>query len=226
MKVTCLYQAVVFSFILLNACKKKDMTAQVDTISTNLPFSKNPDGYWQVGYSAGDTPDPSQFVLCTFAGSNNAIQVWHPAADAAGYYPYTGQNTTMVTQVDLTNSWAARAGEIVMEGSNNGQYSMVRFVAPRDARYKLKVIFEGVHFRLSSTDVHVLLNSEMLFSDLIDGYGGDSLFHAIAGTHPVAVYEAVLGLKKNDVLSFAVGYGANKTFYNDTTGLLIYIEFV
>src|SRR5882757_5234409 len=208
-----------------NNCKHKEAIAP--PISSKLSFTSNPADNWQVGYSAGDTLDPAQFKLCTFVDtSSNPIGLWHPAAGSGGYYPYTGQNTDSISGIDKTNSWALRPGEIAMEGSNTGQFSMLRFVAPVSGKYHIKVIFEGVHFRLSTTDVHILLNSRHLFDDSIDGYGGDPAFHAITGSHPSSSYEGTLSLGKNDMLTFAVGYGFNKSFYNDTTGLLIVIEIV
>jgi hypothetical protein len=194
--------------------------------STTLSFTNNPSGNWQVGYSTGNVLDTGQFAPCTFADRDSMIGVWHPSGQQAGYYPYTGQNNTGSTQVDVTRSWAARPGEIVMEGSNSGQYSMLRFRVPLSGKYKVTVVFEGVHFRLSTTDVHVLLNAQSLFSDNINGYGGDSLFHAVVGPHPSSTYKGILQLQQNDVLTFAVGYGSDGTNYNDTTGLLIYLELV
>lgn len=196
-------------------------------ITSNLSFTSNPANNWQVGYSLGDTLDPAQFKTCTFVDtSSNPIALWHPATGPAGYYPYTGQNRDTISKTDKTNSWVLRPGEIAMEGSNTGQFSMLRFVVPVSGKYHILVAFEGIHFRLSTTDVHVLLNSRHLFDDIIDGYGGDPAFHAITGSHPYSSYEQTLSLGKNDTLTFAVGYGLNKNFFNDTTGLLIVIEIV
>ncbi|HWK06238.1 MAG TPA: hypothetical protein VNS58_21505 [Puia sp.] len=222
-----IYLITIAGCLFGNNCKHKETVRSVLPITSNLSFTTNPANNWQVGYSLGDTLDPAQFQLCTFVDtSNNLIGLWHPAAGSGGYYPYTGQNRDSISRTDKTNSWALRPHEIAMEGSNSGQYSMLRFVAPASGKYHIKVIFEGVHFRLSTTDVHILLNSRHLFDDIIDGYGGDSTFHAITGSHPSAFYEESLSLGKNDILTFAVGYGANKSFYNDTTGLLIVIEMV
>ena len=46
-----------------------------------------------------------------------------------------------------------------MEASNSGQYSLIRFVAPKLGTYRITARFEGIHFGLSSTDVHVLHNA-------------------------------------------------------------------
>jgi hypothetical protein len=58
-----------------------------------------------------------------------------------------------------------------------------------------------------------------LFDSEIDGYGGDPNFHKIEGKHPTASYEDLVRLERGDTIVFAVGYGNNKTNYNDTTGL-------
>jgi hypothetical protein len=203
-------------------CKHEDSVPP--PISLMLPFDKNPSGNWQIGYSLHDTLSMSQFRLSSFADTSHVIGLWHPATGPSGYYPYIGQNKTTEVQVDPTNSWAARPGEIVMEGSNTGQYSMLRFIVPVSGNYKLNAIFEGVHIRLSSTDVHILLNDLHLFDDLIEGYGGAPSFASQTGAHPTSSWSSTIHLNKNDILTFAIGYGSNKTFYNDTTGLLLTIE--
>ena len=66
-----------------------------------------------------------------------------------------------------------------MEASNVGQYSVVRFVAPASGTYTISAKFAGVHFGLSTTDVHVLHNGSSLFAADIEGYGGDPAFHKL-----------------------------------------------
>jgi len=115
--------------------------------------------------------------------------------------------------------WPARPGEVAMEASNTGQYSLVRFVAPVSGTYTVSAQFTGIHFGLSTTDVHVLHNATSLFDADIDGYGGDPTFHKIEGSSPTAAYTGQIDLKKGDTLTFAVGYGKDKTNSGDTTGL-------
>jgi hypothetical protein len=117
------------------------------------------------------------------------------------------------------NGWAVRPGEVAMEASNTGQYSLIRFVAPVAGTYKITAQFEGVHFGLSSTDVHVLHNGTSLFDADIAGYGGDPAFHKLEGASPTAAYTGQVKLKAHDIITFAVGYGKNKTNSCDTTGL-------
>jgi hypothetical protein len=106
-----------------------------------------------------------------------------------------------------------------MEGSNTGQYSLVRFVAPRSGTYSVNAKFVGIHFGLSTTDVHVLKNGNSVFASNIEGYGGDAAFHKVEGSNPQAEYFGQMHLNANDRITFAVGYGKNKTNSGDTTGL-------
>jgi hypothetical protein len=111
-----------------------------------------------------------------------------------------------------------------MEASNSGQYSLVRFVAPKAGTYEITARFEGIHFGLSTTDVHVLHNGASLFAADIEGYGGDPAFHPVQGASPTAAYSGKVKLRANDTVTFGVGYGKNKTNYSDTTGLFVRIE--
>jgi hypothetical protein len=197
-------------------------------LSADFSFRDNPNKVWQYGYSATSSLAPDQFRIdmqsdrvdmqCDSTGS---IGFWHPAANhgpGPGYYPYVAHNTTKQSQVGC-KGWAVRAGEVAMEASNSGQYSLVRFVAPMAGTYRITARFAGIHYGLSTTDVHVLHNATSLFDADIDGYGGDPAFHAVQGKSPTANYSGQVELKASDTVTFAVGYGANKTNSGDTTGL-------
>ena len=195
-------------------------------LSSDFSFQQNSKGVWQYGYSATNSRSPGQFQFDKFADAGGAIGFWHPGVSSRpgpGWYPYIAFNKTNRTQRGSQNGWAVRAGEVAMEASNTGQYSLLRFIAPQSGEYKISARFEGVHFGLSSTDVHVLHNSDSLFDAEISGYGGDPAFHKIEGEHPAATYSGSVKLKVHDTIIFAVGYGRNKTNYCDTTGLVVSI---
>jgi hypothetical protein len=65
----------------------------------------------------------------------------------------------------------------------------------------------------------VLHNGTSLFDADIDGYGGDPAFRKVEGARPTAAYSGQIEMKANDSVTFAVGYGKNKTNSGDTTGL-------
>jgi hypothetical protein len=191
-------------------------------LSADFSFEQTSASTWQYGYSASNSLATNQFRLDTYLDKRVPISFWHPATkdrNRPGYYPYVAHNERKESQLEPTHGWAARAGEVAMEASNSGEYSLVRFLVPVSGCYQVKARFEGIHFRLSSTDVHILHGSVHLFDADIDGYGGDTAFHPIEGAHPTASYDGSVLLKAHDTVTFAVGYGENKTNYNDTTGL-------
>jgi hypothetical protein len=193
----------------------------IHDLAAEFSIARNPNGPWEYGFSAGSTPAPGQFLLHRLAVERGAIDFWHPGAGNAGgdYYPYAAWNPSRQTRADPTLSWAIRPGEIALEASNDGQYAIVRFVAPRPGRYRIKVRFAGVHFRLSTTDVHVLAGATPVFDGVVEGYGGDPAFHPIEGAAPRAVWSGGVVLDRGDIVTFAVGYGRNRTHFNDTTAL-------
>ena len=191
-------------------------------LSADFSLQNNPNRVWQYGYSATSSLALDQFRIDKHAEMSGPIGFWHPDANAGpgpGYYPYIAYNTTKQSQTwPSPNGWVVRGGEISMEASNSGQYSLVRFVAPAAGTYKISAQFAGVHV-WSTTDVHVLHNSTSLFDADIDGYGGDPAFRKVQGASPTAAYSGQIEMKANDIVTFAVGYGKNKTNSGDTTGL-------
>ncbi len=181
-------------------------------------------GVWRIGWQADTSLARASFALEVVHVDVGNIHFWHPGADFAGYYPYVAGNATAATTTDASRSWAVRAGELALEGSNTGQHAMVQFVAPDAGVYRVRADFAGLHFRLSTTDVHVLRGDAPLFDALIDGYGGDPALHAIEGASPNASYAGTVALAAGDTLGFAIGYGANMTYNNDTTGLIVHVE--
>jgi hypothetical protein len=204
-------------------------------LSADFSFRDNPNKVWQYGYSETNSLAPDQFRVDTQSNRTDmqcdptgSIGFWHPAANqgpGAGYYPYVAHNAATQAVVGC-KGWAVRPGEIAMEASNSGQYSLVRFTAPVTGTYEVSAQFEGIHYGLSTTDVHVLHNGTSLFDADIEGYGGDPAFHKVEGASPTASYSGKIVLNANDTVTFAVGYGKNKTNYGDTTGLFARVSLV
>ena len=191
-------------------------------LSADFSLRDNPNKVWQYGYSATNSLAPDQFRFDKQADTTGPVGFWHPDTNkgpGTGYYPYIAYNTTKQSQAwPSPNGWVVRGGEVAMEASNSGQYSLVRFVAPVAGTYKISAQFAGVHV-WSTTDVHVLHNGSSLFDADIDGYGGDPAFRKVQGAGPTAAYSGQIEMKANDTVTFAVGYGKNKTNSGDTTGL-------
>ena len=221
-------QRIVVAIFFSIACLGQSKPAgTIFDLSTGFSLDKNPAGVWQFGYSIAQSLAPKDFRVDESNDKRAPIGFWHPATNQGpgpGYYPYVAHNSSRQTEYGSSNGWAARAGEIAMEGSNTGQYSIVRFTAPRRGLYEVNARFTGIHFGLSTTDTHVTHNGVSLFDAEVEGYGGDPAFHRVEGAHPGASYSGRVEMQANDVLDFAVGYGRNKTHFGDTTGLFAKIR--
>jgi hypothetical protein len=204
-------------------------TAQTFDLSADFSLKKNPKGVWRYGYSAAQSLTPADFRLDRSSDGARPIGFWHPELNQGpgpGYYPYVAFNRSNQTEYGSSNGWAARPGEVAMEASNIGQFSIVRFVAPKSGLYQINARFAGIHFGLSTTDVHVMHNDVSLFDADIEGYGGDPAFDPVQGAQPNAEYEGTVELRALDVVDFAVGYGTNGTHFSHTTGLFAVVRVV
>jgi hypothetical protein len=184
---------------------------------------------------------PSAFRRDGFHDRKSPLGYWQPSSTpGSGRFPYVVCNpspkTEVIGEVGTPRGWAVRVGQVALEASNAGQYSVVRFTAPVAGSYRVTARFEGIHFGLSTTDVHVVHGATVLFSANVDGYGGDPAFQPVTGqrgcdvgargTNPAAAYVGIVKLETGDTIDFAVGYGGNRTHYCDTTGLSARVEVV
>lgn len=90
---------------------------------------------------------------------------------------------------------------------SNGEYSVIRWMAPSGGHYRIESAFTGIDEK-TTTDVHVLQNGHSLFDSLIN----------LGGKGKKTSYEGAIDLDKGDTLDFVVGYG-NGSYEYDSTGL-------
>jgi hypothetical protein len=193
-------------------------------LGRDFSLTTNPNGPWRYGYTRGTRLGPQEFSLDTVAAPTGSLGFWHPGPGSAGYYPYVAGNLGPITARDPTDTLAFRPGEVGLEASKIGQFAVIEFIVPLPGAYTVAADFAGIHKRLSTTDVHVLLDDEPLFSATIDGYGGDPALLPHQGAHPTASYRGTRVLRAGQILTFAVGFGPNHTHFNDTTGLILTIR--
>jgi hypothetical protein len=208
------------------------------TLSSGCLPTTNSNGVWLFGYTVGQVLAPSAFRKDGFYDGKSPLGFWQPSSTRLGHFPYVVCNSSakaeVYGEVSTPRGWVVRPGQVAMEASKVGQYSVVRFTAPVAGSYRVTARFEGIHFGLSTTDVHVWHGSTPLFGADIDGYGGDPAFRPAAagcdttarGANPVATYEGMVKLVAGDTIDFAVGYGQNRTHFCDTTGLSARLEVV
>jgi hypothetical protein len=189
----------IMAFSLASSC----LSTQALTWDLALDFStnSNPNGVWAYGYT---TTLGGSLNLYDESGDASGLLFWrHNLALGA---PSVVWNST--TNPIQGGTPVIAPGAAAFHPGPNGQYSLFRFTAPADDSYRLESSFFGSDMYGTSTDVHVLLNSEAIFNGSVNGYGPT--------TGPA--FNTNLVLRAGDQVDFAVGFG-NGSFFYDTTGI-------
>jgi hypothetical protein len=199
--------AGILTLCLLNGEASKAGTiydAAADFSSTN-----NPNGVWTYGWSS---TLGSAFNLDVSRINDSGIDFWEGAISTGsppGQFPYVSHNGTSST-ITYGGTVLYNPGQLGMHPGPQGQYSVIRFTAPAAGPYQLASSFAGLDFiGPTTTDVHVLLDGSAIFNGNVDGFG--------AGSGPS--FTTTFTLQKGDTVDFAVGFGTNGTYFNDSTGI-------
>ena len=197
-----------FWLVLLIAAPQVAGAAQIFDVVADFSTAANPNGTWSYGSSTtlGGTFAP---LVASGCDSNASILGW--ASSAAGLQPYVFANTSPGT----LNCGGGRVAPSLLDlhPGPTGEFAIVRWTAPSDGFYLVAGSFQGIDFLVgTTTDVHVLIN-------------GGSVFDGNVGTFGVPLsFNIKQTLSKNDTLDFAVGYGPNNDFHNDSTGLVTSVQ--
>jgi hypothetical protein len=184
-------------------------------LGRDFSFTANPNGPWRYGYTTGSELTGGAFTPMAVVEHAPPMTFWHPGRGQAGYYPYiAAAQDRLATVTDQTGSWTLRPNEIALEASNTGEHAVIEFIAPVAGTFAISADFTGIHKGVSTTDAQVRIGDEILFRA------------DVTATRPTANFRATRTLNAGDVLTFAIGYGANRTHYNDTTGLILTIRSV
>jgi hypothetical protein len=180
--------------------------AHAASVSDDFSPTSNPSGDWSYGTSAtlGGT-----FAFDTNHTSSNGLDYWYGSSPGfASYpgYPFIAHNAG-AADVILPGGIGHAAGQVAVGPGPGGEYAVVRWTAPATGAFSLAAAFNQLAIS-TTTDVHVLLNGAALFNGVIE-----------TGASIAAFASGVL-LTQGDIISFAVGYGANRDHFADTTGLI------
>jgi Ca2+-binding RTX toxin-like protein len=171
-------------------------------------------------------------VVADFSSFENPRGVWtygHKVSDGSTLYPYTKMDGPYVLGL---LRWSSGSSPEPMVAYNNtgqdlsyltinhppdvlnlhpglaGQKSVVRWTAPFSGTVTIEGSFQGIDTHGTTTDVAVVHNSVTpLFRGNVNGYGARA---------PFVITKAVAA---GDTIDFSVGYGSNRNYNNDSTGL-------
>ena len=190
--------------ILLTSLLAMPVTALAE-FNAAVDFSRtlNPNGVWQYGWSQ---TLGSNFTLDTIHQVSQGVDFWNgplQTESPPGRFPTVFHNGTAST-IAYTSTATISAGGMGMHPGPDGQYAVVLFTAGATGNYLISASFAGID--LTSTDVHVLVNSTSYFDAQVNGRGN------------VKSFSSNRSLLRGDTIEFAVGYGADGRYFNDSTG--------
>ena len=166
-----------------------------------------PNGVWTYGWSH---TLGSSFILDSLRQNTDSLDFWEGGVQTGappGSFPTIFHNGTNST-ITYAGTVSVPPGQLGFHPGPNGEYAVIRFTTPTAAVYSLNSAFQGLDFSgPTSTDVHILLDGTSIFDGTVGAFGSGPSF------------SKTLSLQLGDTLDFVVGYGPNKTYFNDSTGL-------
>ncbi|NJM52196.1 MAG: hypothetical protein HC846_01670 [Blastocatellia bacterium] len=179
----------------------------VDDFNPNSNFM----GAWRYGVRTAPT-SPGSFTNYTNNGQPiSGIRTWSMNSGGS-CCTWVAKNTTGTTQnyygvinhpADLLN----------LHPGANGEKATVRWIAPTSGTFRIVGRFEGIDLTGGvSTDVSILKNGAILLLRDVNGFG------------TVIPFDLTVQVNAGDVIDFAVGYGSNNAYFNDSTGLAAIIS--
>jgi hypothetical protein len=178
--------------------------ATISDYAADFSSATNPSGSWTYGAVTTLGAPPTLSTQISNYGPGNEVQAWSPAGT---FWPTVGLNSSNSSvSFGANNAITLLAHEGILHPGPTGALADVRYTASTGFTAVLNVQFRGADAAGSTTDIHILRNGSSLFSDTINGPGDTK------------TYLSTITLAQGDFLDFAVGWGANSTFIDDSTG--------
>jgi hypothetical protein len=177
------------------------------------PDAANPSGVWSYGWKESLT---GKFYLAKTPYTDPPnVSGW---ASGSGF-PLICHISRAIPVAVGVNPSTFPPHALALHPGPDGEYAVLRFTAPTDGAYKASGQFyaQDDNATGTTTDVWILQNNDKngAFSGKIYYYGGPK---------SASFTSQVFHLKKGNTLDFQVGYGANKNYFYDSTGLVALIE--
>ena len=167
--------------------------------------TRNPNGPWQYGWTATRGGSPLEMYGVAVAKLPGVLGWGRTATDEMLATHNTGatavQERTVVHRTDL----------IDLHPGPGGERGVLRWTAASAGAYRVNGRVEGIDTAGTTTDVALLRNGIALRDLPISGFGD------------ARVFDVQVGLEPGDTIDLSVGYGANATYFNDSTGVAMVI---
>ncbi len=145
----------------------KPSFSAIFNVASDFSLTNNPNGAWRYGWSSSLG---SSFNLYNNVGKlTPPIDLWYDPTKTGS--PFVVHNST-ATEDNSHPTITYQPSQLGFHPGYYGEYSIVRWIAPEAGTYSLATMFTGLdHVGPTTTDVHVLHNNILLFSNLINGFG-------------------------------------------------------
>ena len=201
--------ARVLAFVMIAALFAVPFT-MADSLVGDFSTVSNPNGQWAYGVANALGGPLSLYTLVGSGDCGAPLMGWDNTASP----PYVLANKSGAP-ARCTTSALVPDNFLDLHPSSTGQYSVVQWTAPGTGSMRIDGLFQGLDFvGPTSTDVHILMNGSSIWDANIDSYNV-----------PVP-FDFVVGVQTGDTIDFAVGFGSNKNYYYDSTGLQGSINYV
>lgn len=189
------------------AAPSKDYPMSEYNALEDFSITSNPNGVWSYGWVASLGDSLNLYTEAMYCDPGFSEWRRYQGCYDDGALPVIAHNDTRkkicVSTVCVPPTY------LVMHPGFNGELSILRWTAPSTGNFLLEGEFTGLDYVYpTTTDVHVLVNStRSLLSGPITSY-------RLPLTFAMRVF-----LSSGDTLDFAVGFGYNRNFFGDSTGV-------
>ncbi len=170
-------------------------------IVTDFSTIFNPNGQYQYGAESvlggAFSLDSTMVSGAGFAGWGGSVSGFPLIlADTSGS---TFTSGTVTYSTDYVN----------LHPASDDTFAVLRYIVTAPGSYLISGAYRGQDTGGTTTDVHILVNGASAFGTEVTGYLDPSK----------QAFSLVRALNANDTIDFAVGFGTNGTYFNDSTGL-------
>ena len=146
-------------------------------------------------------------VYPDYVHASNGIDVWQDNGHISWGAPNVAHNSTgsVVDSNPQVVTW--QPYQFSFHPGQGSEFSHAVWTSTVAGDLDLAGAFTGIDHTGTTSDVHILLNATPVFDGIVNGYGNTSSFSTTV----------TVGI--GDRIDFAVGYGANHTFWDDSTAL-------
>jgi hypothetical protein len=175
-----------------------------------------PDGAWSYGYTGTLGGDFNLYTTQSKSYQQHSslpLRVWQGPGN---YDPNVIKNDTGTDMYSHDGVFNPKSSYLHFHPGPRGEYSVIRWTCQTSGTYKVSAGFRSLRTinPPTTTDIHVLQNNASLFDGAINGFYVDG----------EKTYEGTLKLNIGDRIDFTVGYGDDKDYGYDSSGLKATIE--